>query len=68
MSEMAAIEIDRLRRQVAELLPYALAGAEALDFREPYGPTDEAVREALCDAAGAMIVRIKSGEFWGVTS
>lgn len=51
--------------QVAELLPYALAGAEALDLHEPYGMTEATRGEhhALCEAADVMVGRIRAGEF-----
>jgi len=52
-------ETAHLRAEVAALLPYAWAGAEALDFREPYGPQGEAVR----DEAAGVLARIKAGEF-----
>ncbi|WP_164700876.1 hypothetical protein [Modestobacter sp. KNN46-3] len=62
-ADLAALtaEVERLRAQVAELLPYAQAGAEALDYREPYGPVDG--HEALCDRADEMSDRIAAGEF-----
>ena len=63
----AQVEAENLRAQLAELLPYAYAGAEALDFREPpYGPPDP--DETFCDGAAAMLARIKAGEFAGGVS
>jgi hypothetical protein len=62
MSTQLPAEVERLRAQVAELLPYALAGAEALDFFEPYGLHGEA-HVRLCEGARVMLDRIKAGEF-----
>lgn len=55
---------DEARGQVAELLPYADAGAEALEMWEPYGPSSVSRGEP----AGAMLSRIRSGEFGEVPS
>lgn len=55
---------DAALRAVAELLPYAWAGAEALEAWEPYGPPF--ARPPGLDpseAASAMLDRIKAGEF-----
>lgn len=56
-----AAEVERLRGLLAEVLPYAHAGAEALDFHEPYGPQEG--HALLCLKAAEMLGRIKSGEF-----
>jgi hypothetical protein len=48
-------QLDAVRAMLADALPYAHAGAEALGFREPYGPDDDAVREALCEGAGEWL-------------
>lgn len=56
-------EARHLRRQVAELLPYAWAGADALDHWEPYGPPDGPMHSRLCEGADTMLDRIKAGEF-----
>jgi hypothetical protein len=68
LRRQAEAERDAARTQLAELLPYARAGADALDVREPYGltgTTDEerAAHDVLCDAASDVLARIKDGEF-----
>jgi hypothetical protein len=56
-------EARHLRAQVAELLPYASAGADALDSWEPYGDVDGAAYTVLQEGADAMLDRIRAGEF-----
>lgn len=48
---------------LAEVIPYAIAGAHALDFREPYGDAwhDRAAHAALCDGADTMLARLRTG-------
>jgi hypothetical protein len=56
-------EVKRLRELLAEVLPYAVAGAHALDAWEPYGDYDDADEGAewnrLCEGAGAMLERLR---------
>jgi hypothetical protein len=52
---------NELLVQRRELVEYAWAGAEALDFREPYGCAFH--RHELADGAAAFLVRILAGEF-----
>ena len=61
-------EASHLRAQVAELLPYASAGADALDSWEPYGDAAGAERAVLQEGATAMIARIRAGEFGTLAS
>lgn len=61
-NEDLGVEAVKLRAQVAQLLPYAWAGAEALDFQEPYGPPSTG-GDVYREGAEAMLTRIKSGEF-----
>lgn len=63
IDEMRA-ELLRLRSIVADLLPYAVAGADALDLREPYGDAwrsgNRAAHEALCDGAWEAFNRFRN--------
>ena len=58
-----ATENAQLRALLAEVIPYAIAGAAALDYREPYGDAwhDRDAHEALCDGADAMLARLRTG-------
>ena len=67
----ARSEVARLSAQLAEILPYAWAGAEALSLREPYGPPPPAgwpkVDDPYRNDAGEVLARILAGEFGEVS-
>jgi len=52
-------EVGRLRGLLAEVLPYAIAGAEALYYFEPYGDAEGAEQRTLCEGADAMLTRLR---------
>ena len=57
-------ERDAAQAQVADLLPYAWAGADALDVWEPYGPGLVIGADPYRgEPASVMLDRIRAGEF-----
>ena len=64
------VEVERLRAQVAELLPWAMYGARKVgEFGDDVVGTIEIANGKVCPlirpSANDLIRRIHTGEFWG---